>query len=102
MEQKSIREMAALAGCSVSTMKQARRITRAGNGLGEKLMSGKLTFPQALREANKVLGIPTRPTPYQRLKERVAKLEEHNAGLRALVAVYAEIYEEETGSPIGG
>ena len=102
MEQKSIRELAAIAGCSVSMMKQARRIVRAGNGLGDKLMSGKLTFPQALREANEILGIPKRPTPYQRLKERVAWLEERNGDLRAMVAVYAEMYEEATGSPIDG
>ena len=98
----SIREMAALASCSVSMIKRSRRVIRAGHGLSDKVISGELTHPEALRQANAILGIPKRPTPYQRLKERVVWLEERNMDLRALVEVYAEMYEEETGSPIGG
>ena len=98
----SIREMAKQASVSLSTMKQARRIVRAGHGLSAKVMSCELTFPEALRQANVILGIPKRPTTYQRLKDRVAELQERNEDLRVMLAVYAEIYEEETGSPIGG
>ena len=97
MEQKSTRELAALANVSVSTMKRTRRIVRAG--LGDKVMSGELTSPEALRQANEILGIPNRPTSYQSLRARVLELEEYNAALLSMALKYKERYGESlTGS----